>query len=256
MGEIIVIFICVIVAIIGFCNSLKARKEYLASLPEHEEQQQEQESTKTSESLKDKKINKRIAIGIICLVGAACIFFSSDNKTNIVQDKHFTCTRTEFIEKYDELYTKLYKTYSELYVGSYNNPPYHLVDDSSLHVYEASETVLSVYPNAYKEYMYDTTAYGRMSAVQIIVDKNDYVIQVKVGRENSALQTNPAIQCFTNVECAAAYMAITGETNADIVTSALSKMYPAGRDKKNHYEYMIGRVDEDEFTLFCIQPIG
>ena len=41
MGEIIVIFICVIVAIIGFCNSLKARKEYLASLPEREKQQQE-----------------------------------------------------------------------------------------------------------------------------------------------------------------------------------------------------------------------
>ncbi len=243
MDKIIYICVCVIAAIIGFCNSLKARKEHLASLPEHEEQQQEQKITKY------KKIYKRTVIGIICLIGAACIFFSFDNKTDIVQDKHFTCTRTEFIEKYDELYTNLYKKYSELL---YDNPPYHLVDDSSLYVFEADETVLSVSPNAYKEYI----AYGRMSAVQIIVDKNDYVIRVRIGRYNSALQTDSAIQCFTNVECVAAYMAITGETNTDIATSTLSKMYPAGRDKKDHYEYMIGSDVNHEGIMFCIQPIA
>ena len=250
MGEIIVIFICVIVAIIGFCNSLKARKEYLASLPEHEEQQQEQKITKY------KKIYKRTVIGIICLVGAACIFFSFDNKTNIVQDKHFTCTRTEFIEKYDELYTNLYKTYSELYVGSYNNQPYHL-DDYLYDVREPSEAVLSVYPNAYKLYLYDTTFYTyntstSMKAVFIITDKDDYVLNVKVGRDNSLLQTAGAIQCFTNVECAAAYMAITGETKTDIATSTLSKIYPAGRDEKDHYDYMMLSSEKDENTFFSI----
>ncbi len=237
MGEIIVIFICVIVAIIGFCNSLKAKKEYLASLPEHEEQQQEQKITKY------KKIYKRTVIGIICLVGAACIFFSFDNKTNIVQDKHFTCTRTEFIEKYDELYTNLYKKYDEsyakLYAKLYNNQPYHL-DDYLANTYDGVES--SFYPNAYKLYVYDTTIYtydtNEMNkSVHLLVDKDDYVVNVTVGRENSVLQTDKEIQHFTNIECAAAYMAITGETNADIVTSALSRMYPSGCEMKDHYQY-------------------
>lgn len=252
MDKIIYICVCVIAAIIGFCSPLKARKEHLASLPEHEEQQQEQKITKY------KKIYKRTVIGIICLIGAACIFFSFDNKTNIVHDKHFTCTRTEFIEKYDELYTNLYKKYDESYAKLYAelyNKPYHL-DDYLANTYDGVES--SIHPNAYKLYVYDTTIYAydtneMNKAVHLLVDKDDYVVQVTVGRENSLLQTDKAIQHFTNIECAAAYMAITGETNADIVTSALSKMYPSGCEIKDHYQYYFDDAEKYHSKYFIIR---
>lgn len=122
------------------------------------------------------------------------------NNANITEnDKYFDITRTEFIKKYDDLYDELYDNeFKGLDFADY--PSY---------VYDCDKDILSLHPNAYKMYSYDATLYTSgiqetlNKFVQIIVDKDDNVINVSFIRFGTTLQTDEQWIHYMMVECAA-----------------------------------------------------
>ena len=210
--------------------------------------------------------HKKLSVCAVCVIAVVGIFTYVNNKKvtvsnnepkqeynsdavdysdSLVQNNHFTCTRTEFIKKYDELHDKL------------NDNPY-LTDtlaDCKYYTYEADKDELSSYPNAYKRYRYDTTLYTSdnhrmMKFIEILVDKDDNVINVAVFRYGTALQTKEADQYYMYVECAAAYMAITGTTNTDTVNDELYDAYIQGTVKKDQYEYGFFEKENYDTTFY------
>lgn len=145
------------------------------------------------------------------------------NNDNITEnDKHFDITRTEFINKYNELFDELnydpYDTYSPF-------------ADYPTRTYEPTEDVLLSNPNTYKIYEYNTSyvspewvSYLPDSYVRIFVDKDDNVIGVTISTFNDYnLRTNQVWKEFVYDECTATYMAITGESNAGTARKALNE---------------------------------
>lgn len=174
------------------------------------------------------------------------------DSNSIVEDNHFNITRTEFINKYDELFDELY---DNAFKGI------NLADVQS-YIYECDNATLQVHPNAYKMYSYDATLYTsgiqeRLNKfVQIIVDKDDNVINVSFVRLGTALQTKEQFQHYVYVECTAVYMAITGETNAKTAMEALYEAYCSPENgKKGNYEY--GFIEKENYdTSFNIRVIN
>lgn len=174
------------------------------------------------------------------------------DSNSIVEDNHFNITRTEFINKYDELFDELY---DNAFKGI------HLADVQS-YIYECDNATLQVHPNAYKMYSYDATIYTsgiqeRLNKfVQIIVDKDDNVINVSFIRFGTTLQTDEQWINYMMVECAAVYMAITGETNADTARHELNEVYLSSESgKKSSYEYGFMEKENGD-TNFNIRVIN
>lgn len=163
-----------------------------------------------------------------------------DDNNSIVQNNRFTCTRTEFIKKYDELHNKL------------DDNPY-LTDtlaDCKYYTSEPNASTLEMQPNAYKEYIYDTTLYSSddtrvKSSVNIAVDKNDNVVLVSIFRFGHAIQTKEAKQHYMYADCTAAYMAVTGTTSIDAAKDELYDVYCSSKiRKRDKYEYGYNERDD------------
>lgn len=180
------------------------------------------------------------------------------DSNGIVENNHFNITRTEFINKYDELYDELYaESHDNPYVYNLSRP----LEDYPTNTYEPIEDILLANPNAYKQYVYDTTLYSDVnmrpkSHVGIVVDKDDNVIGVTFLAYGHALQTEAACQNYLEVKCTAAYMAITGETNAETARNALYEAYSSPETgKKGNYVYGFSE-NENYDTTFIIKVIN
>lgn len=177
------------------------------------------------------------------------------DSNSIVEDNHFNITRTEFINKYNELFDEL------------NDDPY---DDYSPFVdyptrtYEPTEDDLLSNPNIYKIYEYNTTyvstdwvSYLPDSYVRIFVDKDDNVIGVTISTFNDHnLRRDQAWKEFVYDECTATYMAITGETKAGTARKALDEAeFSPETGKKGSYVYGIVEYENYDKT-FTIKVIN
>lgn len=168
--------------------------------------------------------------------------------------RHFDIKRNEFIEKYDKIYEELYGQEPLIPLSS-------CTDSNRCYVAGRDEIrdkipydLLALLPNADKYYSYDTTYYlitnknpnkTQINSISILVDENDNVLQIMIGRARSALSTEQASEHYRNVECAAGYEAITGEHIA-----INSDTY----DSKGQYEY--GFAENDMATAFVIRVLN
>ena len=137
----------------------------------------------------------------------------ADTSTNFVEkvngNRRFKMTKEEFIKKYDNMIKEA-------------DPDETIKPNLSSARFttksrEEFKDYLAAYPNTYKYYNYDTTVSSsrisrHMCFCEFIVDEQDYIISVTLGRLKMALQTDVAINYFENIECAAVYAVMTDST--------------------------------------------